>query len=664
MEKKVGIIDEPVASGGEDSLDINVHAEALTRYVRLTNTPITIGIQGEWGSGKTSLINSIYHEFDSSQEYKQIWINSWEYSLLSTPEESLLKIVNRIIDELLDADKNKARKDKIQNGAKKIFSGALRVGAQLALGSEAAAVAGELMSGGEASIGALRSQLSELVLEIEKRDTNPYKKIIIYVDDLDRIEPKNAVAILELLKNIFSVPNCVFILAIDYQVVVKGLEHKFGKQTPENEWEFRAFFDKIIQLPFMMPMGQYNIGKYVNKLLVDIGFIDGNVLDEQAIKEIIFFTIGGNPRSIKRLVNSVSLIQIFTNVKMSKEISDSNSLDEQDKRITEEKEKFLLFSLLCLQIAYPAIYSLLNIKPDFTSWNDDFAFSETKKKEESEPEFETEFNNAKQTEDFDEEWEQSLFRICYIRPRLKLRSAEISKFFSYIKDDLLEGSENFIGEIITDILTQTSVTSITTNDQAQPIQNTERFKRTMFVGIDDWEKQYLEKYKGKTISTAIQNSVDIVKFIHDVLIKSLVGKDFEMKYSKTGGCTCYSIKNKNKKFLAISLSGALVKIEILKDFGLDYKIPKIIGLNTTHIRVYDPEKPFTAAFGEQYCISSEKKEDFVKNFEIIETLVLRSFIIAQDHYDKILKIYTVTEDQNILNDQREMLNPDYTYDLN
>ena len=104
-------------------------------------------------------------------------------------------------------------------------------------------------------------------MKLEKEKTNPYEKIIIYVDDLDRIEPKDAVQILELLKNIFSVPGCIFILAIDYQVVVKGLEHKFGKQTPENEWEFRAFFDKIIQLPFMMPMGQYDIGNYVTSLL-------------------------------------------------------------------------------------------------------------------------------------------------------------------------------------------------------------------------------------------------------------------------------------------------------------------------------------------------------------------------------------------------------------
>ena len=97
---------------------------------------------------------------------------------------------------------------------------------------------------------------------------------------------------MELLKNIFSVPNCVFILAIDYQVVVKGLEHKFGKQTAENEWEFRAFFDKIIQLPFMMPMGQYNISNYIKNLLIKIKFIEEGDFKEEHIKTVIMNTIG------------------------------------------------------------------------------------------------------------------------------------------------------------------------------------------------------------------------------------------------------------------------------------------------------------------------------------------------------------------------------------
>ncbi|MDB4698379.1 KAP family NTPase, partial [Akkermansiaceae bacterium] len=53
--------------------------------------------------------------------------------------------------------------------------------------------------------------------------------------------------------------GCVFVLAIDYDVVVKGLEGKFGKKTEENDREFRSFFDKIIQVPFSMPTGAYTI---------------------------------------------------------------------------------------------------------------------------------------------------------------------------------------------------------------------------------------------------------------------------------------------------------------------------------------------------------------------------------------------------------------------
>ena len=96
MEKIIGVIDEPVSPGDNDNLDIEIHSKSLIEFVQKTETPITVGIQGEWGSGKTSLLNSIHYEFEKRQPtFIQIWINSWEYSLLSTPEESLLKIVNK-----------------------------------------------------------------------------------------------------------------------------------------------------------------------------------------------------------------------------------------------------------------------------------------------------------------------------------------------------------------------------------------------------------------------------------------------------------------------------------------------------------------------------------------------------------------------------------------
>ena len=60
-----GIVDEALGKGKEDVLDISNHTKALTKFIRETDTPITIGIQGEWGSGKTSLLNSIYYSLEN-----------------------------------------------------------------------------------------------------------------------------------------------------------------------------------------------------------------------------------------------------------------------------------------------------------------------------------------------------------------------------------------------------------------------------------------------------------------------------------------------------------------------------------------------------------------------------------------------------------------------
>ena len=55
----IGIVDQPNANFDSDSLNIKPHADALTNFIERCDTPITIGIQGEWGSGKTSLLNLI-----------------------------------------------------------------------------------------------------------------------------------------------------------------------------------------------------------------------------------------------------------------------------------------------------------------------------------------------------------------------------------------------------------------------------------------------------------------------------------------------------------------------------------------------------------------------------------------------------------------------------
>ena len=642
MSKTIGIIDEPVQPGAQDQLDISAHAISLIKFISATSTPITVGIQGEWGSGKTSLINSIYHHFESEQKVKQIWINSWEYSLLSSPEETLLKIVNRIIEELIEADKNSKRIDAIKGGAEKIFKGALRVGAGITMGNAAADVAKELLDSSEQTISSLRKQLTEVVNEMSDRPTNPYEKVVIYVDDLDRIEPKNAVAILELLKNIFSVPKCVFILAIDYQVVVKGLEHKFGNQTAENEWEFRAFFDKIIQLPFMMPMGQYNIGKYVNSLLVDIGFVGGEGLDDEAVKNIIDQTIGGNPRSIKRLVNSVSLIQIFINERKLR--SDTQENENDNLEIDEEDEKFLMFALVCLQIAFPAIYSLLSKEPNFTNWNEQFAFKQTNRAEERvgnlKPEemkkiFEDEFEAAKDTEDFDEEWEKALFRICYVRPRLKPRAIDISKFFSYIKDVLLAENNDDIGVIIGKIMSQTSVTSVESTDQGQPPlpEREGAFKRRILNDLAHWKLDKETNHSGGLSGEKAD--------IFDILYNDLNNEFENIEFLFAGAMTAYVAKHKFFHTQPTTLRSKFIcTIRLRKHFRNNYKLPKIPNSDLIiPNRIYVSGERNTLRGAENYKIQIKNLEDYNKNKKIIFKLIGLSYDMALNHWDKKLNIH-------------------------
>ena len=689
MAKYIGIVDEPIEAADIDRLDIGAHSNALMRFIQHANTPITVGIQGEWGSGKTSLINTLHKDFEEQKHIKQVWINAWEHSLLSTPEESLLKIISYIIDEIVEVDGNKAKAKKIRENAEQIFKGALRVGAQLSMGAQGGAVAKELLDSGQQSIAKLRKEL-ELVIEAMANDrkANSYEKVVIYVDDLDRIEPKNAVAILELLKNIFSVKRCVFILAIDFQVVVKGLESKFGPQTPENEWEFRAFFDKIIQLPFMMPMGRYNIGKYVNGLLMDIGFIEGQEIDEGALSEIINLTIGGNPRSIKRLINSISLISLFSQEVQQQDAKQSGDSDTEDLDID---TKLLHFALVCLQIAYPSIYSTLVSEPNFPAWDDNFAAEQTGRSEERASDnvnlpmeqrkalFEERFAAAKQTGEFDEAWEKALFRLCYTSPRLRIRATDISKFFNFIRLRFFGDQDSDLEEKIVKALGRTSVTSVISTTQPNivlPERKGAYFRRRL-DGIDAF------LHDGKVTQKASEAAINCLKKIHDDLLDGFLEPEAEFRFH--GSMSLY--KERHKFFAAGFQSSRSLRhgtrIELIRHFKHEYKLPKHGVLSVLPSRTFRKNSYTSAHLSDRYLIEIPNLEVYEQNIGVLKKLFLESAEMAASGWDKRLKInyadgtmtsalknYENFEDQDEASGFpkltavcKSLLSADYTYDL-
>ena len=544
-----GIVDQALKEDGKDSLDIGKYTKALLDFIEKTDTPMTIGVQGEWGSGKTSMLNQIWNgldkrDIDNKQvKYKQIWINAWEHSLLCSPEECLIKIINEIISELVSSDQQKTKAEKLASGISKLAKGAARIGGAVTLGTAGKDIADDMFGEHENSIKQLREELKKLTTEIKTLESNPYNKFVIYVDDLDRIDPPDAVKILELLKNIFNIPDCIFLLAIDYQVVVKGLEAKFGKQTPENEREFKSFFDKIIQLAFKMPMSDYDIGQYISELLKQIGFEDDEdeKLDPDIITEFVNLTISGNPRSIKRLINSLSLIKIINDL-----------ADDQDSDfLKDDIGATIMFAMVCLQTAQPDVYNLLAEYPDFTKWNDDIAFKKTQGKETQEESFQENYDQAIKSEDFDEDWEKALFKICYLNPTSRMQTNNISRFFSILKKKYVDKEDTSqLTSYIVKALGQSAITSVTTKDSQNIRPPKEAWKPVFEAGIEDWLEHRanpeIDKENTLYYVNFLKEKYNAVDFDQSKSLKDH-SSDFVMKYS--GAISLYY---KNAKLLHLS----------------------------------------------------------------------------------------------------------------
>ena len=460
---KSSVIDIPRKKNEADLFGIQKYQNALVEFVNHSHTPLTIALQGEWGSGKTSLMNLLDDELCDKGTFYRVWINSWQYSLMRTPEEAILKIVEGMIEQIVKTISDNDGKNKTVENVKSIFKKISFAGGKF-LAKQIADKAGlnpdgvDALFDGEGAEGAeisrMKKEIEKLITEIIEKNKDKNKLgFIFFIDDLDRIDPPVAVHILELLKNIFDLDKCIFILAIDYDVVIKGLEPKFGKLTDKNEREFRSFFDKIIQMPFSMPVASYTIDVYLMNALKNIGFISEEESTEnqykESLTELASLSVGQNPRALKRLTNTLSLINII-----------NKHGDEQQNEI--ENEKIIGFAMVCLQIAYPFVYNKLIEDSNFVEWNDETAL---KLDLESLTDIQKERLNS--TSEFDEPWEKVLFRMCQKETYSKNRAFQISRLLNKVKE--LVPKDHDLGEVVASILEQSAITNLLANDKPKVI---------------------------------------------------------------------------------------------------------------------------------------------------------------------------------------------------
>lgn len=336
----------------EDQFQIDHYISGLTTFIENCNTPMTIAIQGEWGSGKTSVMNMVEKRLNKSEYTKTIFFNTWQYSQFNMGDELTLSFLNALI-EALDIKRSDIKNnfDKIMNILRKAIKPAGMMLVEYQLGSGVSKGLSNVISAcGESdseerkdtahTIKNLRREFENCISESLKE--NNKKKLVVFVDDLDRLNPGKAVELLEVLKIFLECPNCVFVLAIDYGVVSRGVKEKYGDDFEDEKG--KSFFDKIIQVPFKLPVANYNIYNYVKKCLSDIAV---KVEDSEinAYIKLINCSIGNNPRSIKRLFNSFLLLNNI--------VSNGNKVENSSEN------KSILFAVLCMQNRYEQLYNYL-----------------------------------------------------------------------------------------------------------------------------------------------------------------------------------------------------------------------------------------------------------------------------------------------------------------
>jgi hypothetical protein len=350
-----------------DRLNLLSYADALKEFIQTCDTPMTVGLQGDWGSGKTSMMNMLRGDENHPRsglllKTRCLVVNfeTWSYSQFNdrkTLPMACLYALTQRLGAALEAEIGPDKKEEV----KRLFGQATNRLTNV-LKNTKVGVAGISIPVGDMLVGEqpepeaddlsqqmleFKRKFSELVAQWAEPGKEGGKRVVICIDDLDRIEPVVALEMLESIKNFLDVEGCVFVLAVDYEVVQEGMKQKLGIDVQKTSG--KSFFDKIIQLPFNMPRDSYNIEGYIKELIKAANFPEAEGLareDRSAyLREITMATVGGNPRSIKRVLNYARLLNY---------IRESNR--SRETRFTID-DSLILYSMICMQIAWPELFA-------------------------------------------------------------------------------------------------------------------------------------------------------------------------------------------------------------------------------------------------------------------------------------------------------------------
>lgn len=233
------LTDPPITSKSQDKLKRSPLADKIAQMIMSFkgDEHFVIGIEGEWGSGKTSFIELVLESLRERNNKKApdiIKFNPWNFSNI---DGLYAEFFSQLGEKLGD------KKDAIAY-AKKLFQKVEKV-----------EVKPELWGFSLGSIGINLRTLDKLRENITKRLEERENKIVVVIDDIDRLDKKETRETFKLVKVNANFPNIIYLLAYDRPKVEKILD--------EEGFPGSEYLKKIIQVSFSLPKPEksqlYNI---------------------------------------------------------------------------------------------------------------------------------------------------------------------------------------------------------------------------------------------------------------------------------------------------------------------------------------------------------------------------------------------------------------------
>lgn len=293
------------------------------------DNPISIGVSGNWGTGKSSMVKMIGKELEKSNKaekttYIFLEFNAWLYQGYDDAKTALLHSVAKKLSEEMKKrhipESDKTLWKRFQKFTKRInwlqvskiglpllvglIPGAAPAGAAAALissivnsiktpddkGKNAEAV--------ETNLKEFLSNFDDILKDDETKSTTQQIeelrkdfedileklniRLVVLVDDLDRCLPETAISTLEAMRLLLFVKRTAFIIAADEQMIRNGVRAHFGNVDLSDDL-ITSYFDKLIQVPITVPrLGIPEVKVYTFLLFLDLEARKGNVsIDSQ-----------------------------------------------------------------------------------------------------------------------------------------------------------------------------------------------------------------------------------------------------------------------------------------------------------------------------------------------------------------------------------------------